>query len=165
MLVYVACKLSRTTQNSKERFSQFKISKPFPASKLHTSNLRDKLKIRLLDINNCFFNKCVPRRYSSSVYHSYKNTLLKNGLILSKSTLKFINDGGVPITNVLVGGHIFQQSIGIPMETKCAPLLACLFAIFFWDIIEICLEGLYQNPLIPIEGFSLCNNPKLVVWV
>lgn len=131
MLVYEACKLSRTTQNSKERFSQFEILKPFPASKPHTSNLRDRLKTRLIDINSCFFDKCVPWKYSSSVNHSYKNTLLNNALILSTSTLKFINDGGVPITNVFVGGQVFQQSIGIPMGTKCAPLLACLFAIFF----------------------------------
>ena len=33
------------------------------------------------------------------------------------------------IDNIFVefGGHIFQQSIGIPMGTNCAPLLADLF--------------------------------------
>jgi hypothetical protein len=28
---------------------------------------------------------------------------------------------------ILFGGHVFQQMVGIPMDTKCAPLLADLF--------------------------------------
>jgi hypothetical protein len=28
---------------------------------------------------------------------------------------------------VVVGGQVFQQSVGIPIGTKCAPLLADLF--------------------------------------
>jgi hypothetical protein len=33
------------------------------------------------------------------------------------------------IDNIFVsfGGHVFQQTVGIPMGTNCAPLLAYLF--------------------------------------
>jgi hypothetical protein len=33
----------------------------------------------------------------------------------------------VDIIYVVVGDQIFQQSVGIPMSTNCAPLLADLF--------------------------------------
>jgi hypothetical protein len=31
---------------------------------------------------------------------------------------------------VIFGGRVFQQTVGIPMGTKCAPLLADLFQIY-----------------------------------
>jgi hypothetical protein len=37
--------------------------------------------------------------------------------------LEFLNDN----TFVMLGGRVFQQTVGIPMGTSCAPILADLF--------------------------------------
>jgi hypothetical protein len=52
----------------------------------------------------------------------------KNILILPKSSL-IINMLEFLIDNICIifGERVFQQTVGIPMDTKCAPLLADLF--------------------------------------
>jgi len=58
--------------------------------------------------------------------------------------LDFLTDN----LSVLLGGRVFQQTIGIPKGTNCAPKLADLF-LHVYD--AFCLQGLLKN-----------NNRKLV---
>jgi hypothetical protein len=51
-----------------------------------------------------------------------------------KNMLEFLIDN----IYVVVGGQVFQQSVGIPMGTNCAPLLADLFFLFI-------LGGIYSK--------------------
>ena len=64
----------------------------------------------------------------------YKYLVLGRGRSYFDSTKKFsetdiINILEFLIDNIFVnlGGHVFQQTVGIPMGTNCAPLLADLF--------------------------------------
>ena len=53
---------------------------------------------------------------------------------------------------VVFGGKVFQQIVGIPMGTNCAPLLAD----FFWP--KLCCK--LQNSLLEIE-YTLLN---VLIW-
>ena len=106
--------------------------KTYDFSTLYTTIPHDKLKSRLLDIiDSCFFNKNGKRKYSYFVishqkhyfvkYHS--DSTHKYSEVEIKKMLEFLIDN----IYVVVGGQVFQQSVGIPMGTNCAPLLADLF--------------------------------------
>jgi hypothetical protein len=58
-----------------------------------------------------YFNK-----YHSDSLHKYSEVEIDD-------MLEFLIDN----ICVVVGGQVFQQSVGIPMGTNCAPLLADLF--------------------------------------
>ena len=90
--------------------------------------------------SNCFIKKngqhtCRYRYLVLGRDRSYfvpkKKKKLKNTLILPKSSLKLISSTGSTflIDNIFVmfGGRVFQQTVGIPMGTNRAPLLADLF--------------------------------------
>jgi len=64
------------------------------------------------------------------VVHGFKAYFVKN---YTNSKTKYTEDDIVNMINFLIdnififGGRIFQQTVGIPMGTNCAPLLADLF--------------------------------------
>ena len=72
----------------------------------------------------------------------------------SDSTKKFsetdiINMLEVLIDNIFVifGGRVFQQTVGIPMGTKCAPILADLFLYSYEaDFIQGLLKKEKESP-------------------
>jgi hypothetical protein len=117
--------------NLKSRsFSQVSSIKTFDFSTLYTTLLHDILKPRLKETIHKAFrhrndgSKLVVLGYNST-YFSYK--IQKDKTCSSEeqvmSMLEFLID------NIFVsfGGALFQQVVGIPMGTKCAPLLADLF--------------------------------------
>jgi hypothetical protein len=113
---------------------------------LYTTIPHDKLKSRLLDIiDNCFFNKNGKRKYSYLVishhthyfvkYHS--DSTHKYSKVKIKKMLEFLIDH---IYIVVVGGQVFQQSVGILMGTNCAPLIA---SVLIWG--EIYSKAFYMR--------------------
>ena len=117
--------------NLKSRsFSQVSSIKPFDFSTLYTTLPHDKLKTRLKEIihkafsHRIYGSKCVVLGYNSTYI---SNKIQKDKTCYSEeqvnSMLEFLID------NIFVsfGGILFQQVVGIPMGTNCAPLLADLF--------------------------------------
>ena len=117
--------------NLKSRsFSQVSSIKTFDFSTLYTTLPHDKLKTRLKETIHKAFSH---RNYGSkSVVLGYNSTYFSNKIHKGKtcyseeqviSMLEFLID------NIFVsfGGTLFQQVVGIPMGTNCAPLLADLF--------------------------------------
>jgi hypothetical protein len=94
------------------------------------------INILLLVETHCFVNR-----------HSKANYKYKQDEIIQM--LDFLIDN----IFVLFGGRVFQQTIGIPMGTNCASLLADLFlhaidADFLQGLSRIKIEN-YTRPLIP----------------
>ena len=106
--------------------------KSFDFSTLYTTISHDKLKSKLKEIvNQCFFNKNGNRRFQHVVI-GYKDTYFvrdHSDAPQKYSDADVIKGPEYLIDNFFVesGGRIFQQTIGIPMGTNCAPLLADLF--------------------------------------
>ena len=106
--------------------------KTFDFSTLYTSIPHEQLKSRLAQlIKRSFFKKNGKRRYKYLVVDYTKTYFVINE---SKKKNKFTEDQIIDMLNFLIdnifvqfGGRVFQQTIGIPMGTNCAPLLADLF--------------------------------------
>lgn len=106
--------------------------KTFDFSTLYTTLPHSKLKSRLKDlIHRCFHKKNGDRRYKYLVLGRKEAYFVKND---TESTKKFTETEIIEMLNFLIdnifvtfGGLVFQQTIGIPMGTNCAPLLADLF--------------------------------------
>ena len=107
--------------------------KTFDFSTLYTTIPHSKLKDKLRElIQLCFINKNGQRRYHYLVLGRDRSYFVKKKH--SDSTKMFsetdiINMLEFLIDNIFVmfGGRVFQQTVGIPMGTNCAPLLADLF--------------------------------------
>jgi hypothetical protein len=111
-------------------FFQVSSIKMFDLSTLYTTLPHDKLKPRLKETIHKAFSH---RNYGSKLFVlGYNSTYFSNKIQKGKtcyseeqviSMLEFLID------NILVsfGGTLFQQVVGIPMGTNCAPLLADLF--------------------------------------
>ena len=120
-------------ENLKSRsFSNVTSIKTFDFSTLYTTLPHEKLKTRLKQIiHNAFVTKNGKIRYKYIVLGYNSAYFVKNEPDDKKfyteeqviSMLEFLID------NIFVefGGKIFQQIVGIPMGTNCAPLLADLF--------------------------------------
>ena len=117
--------------NLKSRsFSQVSSIKTFDFSTLYTTLPHDKLKTRLKETIHKAFSH---RKYASKfVVLGYNSTYFSNKIQKGKtcyseeqviSMLEFLID----YIFVSFGGTLFQQVVGIPMGTNCAPLLADLF--------------------------------------
>ena len=112
-------------------FSQVSSIKTFDFSTLYTTLPHDKLKTRLKETIHKAFSH---RNYGSKfVVLGYNFTYFSNKIHKGKtcyseeeviSMLEFLID------NIFVsfGGTLFQQVVGIPVGTNCAPLLADLFS-------------------------------------
>ena len=93
-----------------------------------------KLKARLSElIKNAFKRKNGKKRYEYIVVGYNSTYFVKN---TSNAKNKYPEDDIVRMLDFLIdnifiecGGVIFQQEIGIPMVTNCAPLLADLFLV------------------------------------
>ena len=85
--------------------------------------LTTKLKFRLFQIiDNCFLNKNGTRKYKFLVIGKQDTYFVRHQADI-KGMLGFLVDN----IYVVFGDQVFQQSVGIPMGTNCAPLLADLF--------------------------------------
>ena len=93
-----------------------------------TLMLKDKLR-ELVQL--CFIKKNDQRRYKYLVLGRNRSYFVnKNTLFLPEfSETDIINMLEFLIDNIFVifGGRVFHQTVGIPMGTNCAPLLADLF--------------------------------------
>jgi hypothetical protein len=117
--------------NLKSRsFSHVSSNKTFDFSTLYTTLPHDKLKIRLKEtIHKAFSHRNDGSKFVLLGYNStyFSNKIHKGKTCYSEeqviSMLEFLID------NIFVsfGGALFQQVVGIPMGTNCAPLLADLF--------------------------------------
>ena len=117
--------------NLKSRsFSQVSSIKIFDFSTLYTTLPHDKLKIHLKETNH----KAFSRRNDDSkfvvlgYYSTYFSNKFQNGKTWY-SEKQVISMLEVLIDSIFVsfGGTLFQQVVGIPMGTNCAPLLVDLF--------------------------------------
>ena len=106
--------------------------KTYDFSTLYTTIPHTKLKARLFElIKNAFKCKNGKKRYEYIVVGHNSTYFVKN---TSNAKNKYTEDDIVRMLDFLIdnifvecGGVIFQQVIGIPMGTNCAPLLADLF--------------------------------------
>ena len=128
-------------KNSKELLENLKAHslhsvnsiKSFDFSTLYTTIPHDKLKSKLKQIiNQCFFHKNGNRCFQCVVI-GYQDTYFVRGHPDAPQKYLYayvIKMQEYLINNIFVefGGRISQQTIGIPMGTNCAPLLADLFS-------------------------------------
>ena len=106
--------------------------KTFDFSTLYTTIPHTKLKARLKErVSLCFFNKKGTRRFKYLVLGRNSAYFVKNH---TESRNKYTEEDITAMLDFLIdnifvefGGLVFQQTIGIPMGTDCAPLLADLF--------------------------------------
>ena len=106
--------------------------KTFDFSTLYTTIPHEKLKSRLKQlVSQAFIDKNGNRRYQYIVVKNNRAYFVKEH---SDVQQKYNEDDITKMINFLIdnifvefGGRIFQQTIGIPMGTNCAPLLADLF--------------------------------------
>ena len=127
-------------KNSKEllvhlkspNFNNITSIKSFDFSTLYTTIPHDKLKSRLASIilNSFMFNNG-NRRYRYLVLGHEESYFVKEH---SDSKHKYSEDDIIKMLEFLVDnifvvfvGKVFQQIVGIPMGTNCAPLLADIF--------------------------------------
>ena len=127
-------------KNSKEllehlqspNFNHITSIKSFDFATLYTTIPHQKLKSRLATIiRNSFVHKNGNRRYKFLVLGREGPYFVKEH---SDSKNKYTEDDIVNMLEFLVdhifvvfGGKVFQQIVGIPMDTNCAPLLADIF--------------------------------------
>ena len=127
-------KNSKVLLENINKYSQTKFTslKTFDFSTLYTTLPHSKLKNRLAElIRNSFISKNGKRRYNfmvvknNTAYFVKEHTDAKH-IYTEEDIISMLN---FLIDNIFVefGGIIFQQIIGIPMGTNCAPLLADLF--------------------------------------
>jgi hypothetical protein len=108
-------------------------NKTFDFSTLYTTNPHSKLKDKLRElVQLCFIKKNGHCRYKYLVLGRDISYFAKTPLIDSTkmfSETDIINLLEFLIDNIFVifGGRVFQQTVGMPMGTNCAPLLADLF--------------------------------------
>ena len=86
---------------------------------------------QLYFIKQCFFYKNGKRRYKFLVLCGDSGYFVQEH---TESNKKYTEDDIIKMLEFLIdnifvmfGGQVFQQTIGIPMGTNCAPLLADLF--------------------------------------
>ena len=102
--------------------------KTYDFSTLYTTIPHTKLKSRLKAlINQCFFYKNGNRRYKYLVFGRESSYFVVQH---TDSKSKYTEDDIINMLEFLIdnifvmfGEQIFQQTVGIPMGTNCAPLL------------------------------------------
>ena len=145
----------------------------FDFSTLYTTIPHTKLKNRLKElIHNCFFYKNGNRRYEYLVIRGDSGYFVKEH---TESRSKYTEETitkmlAFLVDNIFVvfGGHVFQQTVGIPMGTNCAPLLADLFlysyeANFLQDLLKSNRKTVAKNFNFTyryIDDVLSINNPK-----
>ena len=113
---------------------------------LYTTIRHLMLKDRLIELVQLCFRKKIQCRYKYIVFgkdKSYFVTKNKKTLILPKGSLKLIDN-----IVVMFVGRDFQQTVSIPMDIYCAPLLADLFLYSYKTYFILGLHKKNENPLI-----------------
>ena len=96
--------------------------KSFDFSTLYTTIPHQKIKSRLATvIRNSFLHKNGNQRCKYLVLGTLKKTIYIEEDVIKM--LEFLVDN----IFMVFSGKVFQQIIGIPMDIKCAPLLADIF--------------------------------------
>jgi hypothetical protein len=120
---------------------------PFDFSTPYTTIPHSKLKDRLRElVQLCFIKKNGQRRYKYLVLGRDRSYFVKKNH--SDSTKKFYETDIIDVLECLIdnifvmfGGRVFRQTVGIPMGTNCAPLLADLFLYSYKaDFIQVFLK-------------------------
>ena len=132
-------------------FNRVTSIKSFDFSTLYTTIPHQKLKVRLTSIiRNAFIFKNGNRRYKYLVLGHEETYFVKEH---SDSKSKYSEDDIIKMLEFLVdnifvvfAGKVFQQTVGIPMGTNCAPLLADIF--------------LYSYEADFIQSLLSINNPE-----
>ena len=145
----------RILRNSKELLEHLKSPafnhvtsiKSFDFSTIYTTIPHQKLKDRLTSIiRNAFNFRNCNRRYKYLVLGHEETYFVKEH---SDSKNKYSEDDIIKMLEFLVddifvvfAGKVFQQTVGIPMGTNCAPLLADIFLNSYEaDFIVFALNG------------------------
>ena len=113
-------------------FNHISSIKSFDFSTIYSTIPHDKLKCRLASIiRNSFIFKNGNRRYKNLALGHEEAYFVKEQ---SDSKTKYSEDDIVKLLAFLVdsifvvfAGKVFQQIVGFPMGTNCAPLLAAIF--------------------------------------
>ena len=116
-------------------FNRVTSIKSFDFSTLYTTIPHQKLKDRLTSIiRNAFIFKNGNRRYKYLVLGHEETYFVKEH---SDSKSKYSEDDIIKMLEFLVdnifvvfAGKVFQQTVGIPMGTNCAPLLVDILSVF-----------------------------------
>ena len=123
-------------ENSKELLDHLKSSnfniitniKSFDFSNLYTTIPHQKLKSRLATIiRNSFIHKNGKRRYKYLMCGREWTLVCKRTLWYEEQVHSRMLEFLVDNIFVVLARKVFQQIIGIPMETNCAPFLADIF--------------------------------------
>ena len=120
--------LLHTLQSNKIKYSSIRT---FDFSILYTTIPHDKLKSRIsLLVKQAFFHKNGSRRYQYIVITHNTGYFSNN----SDAKHKYTDEEVIKMLHFLIdnifikfAGMVFRQTVGIPMGTNCAPLLADLF--------------------------------------
>ena len=156
--------------NLKSRsFSQVSSIKTFDFSTLYTTLPHDKLKTRLKEtIHKAFSHRSYGSKFVVLGYNStyFSNKIQKGKTCYSEeqviSMLEFLID------NIFVsfGGTLFQQVVGIPMGTNCAPLLADLFLYSYESefLQKLVKRFMRLEPLISHTGTALAVDDRHVAF-
>ena len=132
-------------------FNHITSIKSFDFSTLYTTIPHHKLKDRLTSIiRNAFIFKNGNRRYKYLVLGHEETYFVKEN---SDSKNKYSEDDIIKMLEFLVyiifvdfAEKVFQQTVGIPMGTNCAPLLADLFLYSYEaDFIQSLLSTLKKH--------------------
>ena len=110
--------------------------KTYDFSTLYTTIPHSDLKACLKHlIYQCFFNKNGKRRYKFMVLGYSSTYFVKSHTDSDRkyTEVDIVNMVNFLIDNIFVvfGGQLYQQTIGIPMGTNCAPLLADLYLHYY----------------------------------
>ena len=110
---------------------------------LYTTIRHSMLKDRLIELVQLCFRKKIQCRYNFGRDKSYFVKKKQKTLILPKGSLKLIDN-----IFVMFVGRDFQQTVGIPMDIYCAPLLADFFLYSYKTYFILGLHKKNENPLI-----------------
>ena len=123
-------------------------------STLYTSIPHDKLKAKLTDIITRAF-KGMNKKYIRVTTYSAKWAVKEGkGVLISCNLLIEMINWLVDNTYVTIGNTVFQQIIGIPMGTDCAPYLANLFLFAYeFDFLNSTLK---QKDFTTLYKFNKC---------
>ena len=153
-------------------FSEISSIKTFDFSTLYTTLPHDKLKSRLKGLIHKAFND--SRNFVVLGYNfTYVSKTSQTKTCYTEKQVCDMLDYLIDNIFVTFGGAIFQQQIGIPMGTNCAPLLADLF---LYSYETEFLQNLVRNKRMKdaksfnftyryIDDVLSINNPSFSQWL
>ena len=123
-------------------------------STLYTSIPHDKLKEHLNRIVTRAFKGMNKKYIVLSRYSAKWATKVSKGTLISCDLLIKMIEWLIDNTYITIGNSVFQQTIGIPMGTDCAPYLANLFLFSYeFDFLNSTLK---QKDFATLYKFNKC---------